>query len=183
MWFQGRRFAAGEDLSHVKKGWLPDPIPLAENGKHVTWKSERFDVALRFGVRQDDKIRACGDLNRSLANLPCAVLTPIKLVSWDHLAQLSHLLSSPRKAGWGLLKADHEEAYKQLPIDPADQRNAIIALRHPKSGKWFGFITRTLIFGAVAAVLHYNVFSRLWTAVINKARGIPMICFLMISQL
>ena len=166
-----------EALSHVEKGWLSDPIPLAENGKPVTWKSERFNVAFRFGVRQDDKIRACDDLKHSLTNLSCAVLTPIKLVSWDHLAQLSHLLSNPRNADWGLLKADHEAAYKQLPIDPEDQRNAIIALRHPRSGKWFGFVTRALIFGAVADVLHYNVFSRLRTAIINKALGIPMVCF------
>ena len=96
-----------------------------------------------------------------MTNLPCAVLTPIRLVSWGHLVQLSHLLSKPRNADFGLFKADREAAYKQLPIDPEDQRGAIVAPRRPQSGKWFGFITRALIFGAVAAVLHYNVFSRL----------------------
>ena len=112
-----------------------------------------------------------------MTNLSCAVLTPIKLLSWGHLVQLSHLLSKPRNADWGLFKADHEAAYKQPPIGPGDQRNAIVALRHPQSRKWFGFITRTLIFGAVAAVLHYNVLSRAWTALINRALGIQLICF------
>ena len=123
-----------EALTQGQKGWLSEPIPLAANGKPTTWKSERYNIAFRFGVSQAEKIRACDDLKHSLANLSCAVLTPIKLVSWDHLVQLSHLLTRARNTDWGLFKADHEAAYKHLPIDPDDQRNAIIALRHPIPG-------------------------------------------------
>ena len=167
----------GEAIDQGGKDWLSEPIPIAADGEASTWRSNSFNVAFRFGVAQAEKIRACDDLKHSLANLSRAVLTPIKLVSWGHLAQLSHLMSRPRNADWGLFEADHEAAYKQLPIDPVDQRGAIIALRHPPSMKWYGFITRTLIFGAVAAVLHYNVFSRAWTALINRDLGIPLVCF------
>ena len=166
-----------EAVSQWKKGWLSEPIPLAPDGNPTTWKSSSFNIAFRFGVTQADKVRACDDLRHSMTSLSCAVLTPIKLASWGHIVQLSHLLTKPHSADWGLFKADHEAAYKQLPIDPADQRNAIIALRHPRSKKWFGFITRALIFGAVAAVLHYNAFSRAWTALVNRTLGIPLVCF------
>ena len=62
------------------------------------------------------------------------------------------------RVGWLLFKADHESAYKQLPIRPADMKNASVALRHHSKGSRFVFVTRTLIFGSVAAVIRYNVF-------------------------
>ena len=74
-----------------------------------------------------------------------------------------------------MFKADHKAAYKQLPIDPADQETAIIALRHPSNSRWYGFVTRALIFGSVAAVLHYNVFSRIIVALVNRYLGIPLL--------
>ena len=76
-----------------------------------------------------------------------------------------------------MMKADREAAYKKLPIDPSDQPFVEIALRRPSDGKWSGFTTRTLVFGAVAAVLHYNFFPRAITAVINRAFGVPMVFF------
>ena len=41
----------------------------------------------------------------------------------------------------------------------------------------FGFVSRTLVLGAAAAVLRYNVFSRLLTSLVNRMFGIPPICF------
>lgn len=149
----------GEAVQHVRKGWLAPPVPLHTDGRPAQWKLKQSNIAFRFGVEQADKLRAFDDLKHSLTNLACSVVTPAKLVSWGQLAQLSHILSE-KKIDWGLIKADHEAAYKQLPIGPADQACAIIALRRPTSGKWYGFATRTLIVGAVAVVLHYNVFSR-----------------------
>ena len=75
------------------------------------------------------------------------------------------------------MKAGHEAAYKHRPLSPKDHRNAIIALRHPSNGKWFGSPSRTLDCGGAAAVLHYNVFSRMATALANQLFGIPPICF------
>lgn len=100
----------GEALAQCGKVRLSDPIPLAVDGKPTTRKSDRPNVAFRFGVAQAAKIRACDDLKHSLTNVSCDVLTPIKRAPWGHLAQLSHLLSKPRNADWGLFKADHAEA-------------------------------------------------------------------------
>ena len=73
--------------------------------------------------------------------------------------------------------ADHEAAYKQIPMGPAGQPYAIIALRDPTTGRWYGFRSRARMFGSVAAVLHYNVFPRLITVIFNRMFGIPLVFF------
>ena len=50
-----------------------------------------------------------------------------------------------------------------------------MALKRPVTDKWFGFVSRALVFGAKAAVLHYNVFSLLTNALVNRLLGIPPI--------
>ena len=72
-------------------------------------------------------------------------------------------------------KEDRKAANKQLPIDPADQNAAIIALRRPTEHRWYGFVTRTLISGSLADVLHYNVLPRLLVVLVNRYLGIPMV--------
>ena len=136
-------------MTQVEKGWLSPPVQHKADGRPCEWRLRGYNIAFRFGVEQAEKLRACGDLKHILSNLSCSVATPIKLVSWGRLAQLNQTLA---KGGveWGMFRADHEAYYKQLRIDPE-------ALRRPKSGKRFGFATRTPVFGAVAAVLHYNV--------------------------
>ena len=92
-------------------------------------------------------------------------------MSWGHLAQLPHLCGG-KSDEWRLFKADREAAYKKLPIEPADQCTAIVAISHPQSLKWFGFVTRALVFGSVAAVLRYNILSGIWSAIF--ARSMPI---------
>ena len=152
------------------------PLLLAESGRPKDLRPNGFNIAFRIGVEQADKLRACDDLRRSLANSACRVRTPIKLVSWGHVSQMcrSYAVDGRHCA---LFKADREAAYKQLPIDPADQSCAIIALRNPTTGKWHGFRSRTFMFGSVADVLRYNVSSRPITAIFNRMFGIPPICF------
>lgn len=102
--------------------------------------------------------------------------SPIRLAPWGHLAQMRKRCRHGER-DWALFKADHEAAYKQLPIALKDRRNAIMALRAPSNGRRFGFAPRALMFSATAAVLLYNVFSRLITAIVNMMMGIPLICF------
>ena len=150
--------------------------PLSASGRPAGHGSDSYNIAFRFGVAQADKLRACDDLRHSLTNVACAVATPIQLVSWDHVAQLSKLMCTDNRP-WQLFKADHEAAYKQLPIRLSDQRTAIIALRHPTSGNWFGFKSRTLMFGSVAAVLHYNCFARSISTIATILLGIPLVSY------
>ena len=106
----------------------------------------------------------------------CAVMTPIKLPTWGHIAQMA-AIARPTKCVWSFFKADHAIVYKQLPLGPSDRAKAVVALRDPASGKWFGFAPRTLLFGAVAAALHYNAFSRAVAKVFTRVTGIPLLSY------
>ena len=58
-------------------------------------------------------------------------------------------------------------------MGPAHARLAMVAPRGPLSGAWFAFPPRSLLFGAEAAVLHYNLFSRTMAVLTNRILGIP----------
>ena len=133
-------------------------------------------IAFRFGVEQMDISRSRDDLKYSTTNLYCTVWTPIKLPTWDHIAQIS-LRARPTNEPWAFFKTDHEAAYKQLPLDPTQANLAMVALRHPTLRTWFVFAPRSLIFGSVAAVIHYNCFSRIISVLTNKIFGIPLLAY------
>ena len=158
-----------------RDGWGP-PLPMGEAWEIPGWKANTCNVAFRFGAKQDSKLRACGDLKHGLANQCCQVRTPTPLVSWGHLAQLSQLCGG-KSDERHLVKADHEAEYKQLPIAPSDQCTAVVALRHPKSPMWFGFVTRTLVFGSVAADIRYNILSGIWSAIFARPMLIPLLSY------
>ena len=102
--------------------------------------------------------------------------TPIKLVSWGHLAELSNLVNSGRR-DWAFFKADHDAAYKQLPTEARHSQLAVIALRSPSDKRGYGSIIRAMVFGAVADVLHYNVLSRKISEIPTQLFGAPLRCF------
>ena len=76
-------------------------------------------------------------------------------------------------ASLSLIKADHEAAYKQLPLCPRDSRLAAVTLRGPISLRRFSFLPRTLIFGSTSAVLRYNCLSRIVASLRCGILGIP----------
>ena len=47
----------GEAATKVGKGWLAPPLPLGSSGKLPGWKANTCNVALRFGAKQDSKLR------------------------------------------------------------------------------------------------------------------------------
>ena len=165
-----------EALEQTEKGWLSAPLPIDPEGRCPDAALGPINISFRFAVDQMDKLRACDDLKYGTTNLYCSVWTPIKLPTWDHIAQLA-ALARPSTCAWSFFKTDHESAYKQLPIAPEDQRTSVVALRGPKTGKWMAFVPRTLLFGAVAAVLHYNCFSRAVAVLFTKVTGIPLLSY------
>ena len=102
-------------MQQRRDGWLTAPFPLCSSASPFTLQPASHNIAFRFGVAQAGKLRACDDLRHSLTNLACEVLTPIKLISWGHIAELSRKVANTG-AEWHFLKADHEAAYKQLPL-------------------------------------------------------------------
>ena len=108
-----------------------------------------------------------------MANLARAVGNPIHLLSWAKIAQISSMLAAD-EGHWVMFREDRKAAYRQIPIDPADQNTDIIALKRPVVSRWYGFVTSALIFGSVADVLHYNFLSRLLVTMVNRYIGIPL---------
>ena len=165
-----------EALEQCEKGWMGRPFPLCAKQGSCAHSNPKLNIAFRLGVDQGEKLRACGDLRYSRTNLSCVVETPIKLVRWGRLSELSNVVNNQAK-DWSFFKADHEAAYKKLPLGYFHAKLAVAALRSPGDNQRYGFISRTMMFGAVAAVLHYNVFSRLLSELVSQLLGIPLLCF------
>ena len=162
-----------EATAQVELGWLDPPRPLNSSGRFADQPDLPINNAFRFAVVQGEKVRACDDLKASLTNRACSVLSPITLPSWEHLSRIASELSSAHR-DLALGKGDESDAYKKQPLTPADALSAVVTLQGPDR-KWYGFISRSQIFGSTAAVVHYNTFSRLLVSLFVRLFGIPMI--------
>ena len=160
-------FPSGERVA------LP-PEPLNSDGEFRDNPTERCNLAFRFGVSQSDKLRGRDDFRDSLTNQACRINTPITLPGWDHIDSAAKILSA-KQVAWSFGEIDHKDAYKSLPLRPGDSKYAVIALRDPTKGGWFGFRPKTQLFGPTAAVLHYNYLSRLMTSLACRLLLIPTV--------
>ena len=117
--------------------------------------------AFRFRVQQGEKLRAVGDLKRSQAHWAAAVQTPADVPTWGHFAAVFWQFQ-----GEGIpeclvmAKADHREAYKQMPVCEERKKMAVVAFRGRGSGTMGSFISQTWLFGPTDAALQYNTVSR-----------------------
>ena len=104
------------------KGWLQGPLDLEA-------LPEGSALAFRFGISQGGKLRAIDDLRASRTNEAAGPLSAIVLPTWDHTAEMILSLQDLLPGTpLGLAKADHKEAYKQLPLLPEHARYAVVYL-------------------------------------------------------
>ena len=165
-----------EALEQVNRGWLGQPIELNNSGQSSIPRGEVFNPVFRFPVFQNDKVRAIDDLRHGLVNRFCVIDSPLTLPSWDHLVEVSLSLNRvPRD--WAFLKGDRDSAYKNLPILKEHSRFCMITLFNPYDSKWYAFEPKTQIFGSIASVLHYNVFSKLIAQLANLILKIPILVY------
>ena len=99
IWYGQCPTAVGRSRRSVGQGLAGAAPSAGSRWESTGWKANTWNVAFRFGDKQDSKLRACGDLGNSLANQRCHVRTPIHLVSWGHLAQLSQLCGGASDEG------------------------------------------------------------------------------------
>ena len=163
-----------EALGQAERGWLAPPLPIDIDCSGATYAHGSVKISLRLGVDQADKPRACDDLKHNGANLYLAVWTPIKLPTWDHIAQMC-LNVRPSKKSWGFFKADHEAACAQLPMRPEHANLAMVAIRDPITSLRAAFPPRALLFGATSEVLRYSCFARLSAVLFDRIFGIPSV--------
>ena len=94
-----------------------------------------------------------------MTDLACAVLAPIQLASLGQLAEMCRLINHTSRE-WHFPNDDREAAYKQ-PHFAGKQRDGGYLPSTPTDGRWFGFMGRTLMFGAISDVLRYNISPRI----------------------
>ena len=98
----------------------------------------------------------------------------ISLPTWGHIGEMCLKIADARKP-WPFFKTDRESAYENLPLAPDSAKLCLVTLRNPADGIRYGFWPRALLFGASAAVLHYNAFSRIVAILANKIFGAPIV--------
>ena len=140
----------------------------------------------RFTVWQRSKWRAIDDFSECGVNSTFAYFEKIDLKALDEVVWMAccfvkfcifeerfdfTMLSRVRLAGpvdraWRELPEestqlvaktiDVKAAYKQFPIFPDHRKFFILVLKRPTDGVAMGFVSKTLPFGSVASVLHFN---------------------------
>ena len=103
-------------------------------------------------------------------------MTPIQLPRVDDLCEIANQVLKSHGDVW-FFKADHKDAYRQVPLRPADAPAAVITLKNPQSGHVFGFVPKTLVFGSASAVLGYNLVARAAQSLFVRFFKIPLICY------
>eukprot|EP00438_Fugacium_kawagutii_P022633 Skav216773 [mRNA] locus=scaffold3064:4705:6270:+ [translate_table: standard] len=145
----------------------------------------------RFAVWQRSKWRAIDDFSECGVNSSFAYFERVDLKALDETLWIAccftkfclhedrydfTLSSGERLAGnvseaWRQLPEDQvqvvsktvdlKSAYKQFAILPDNRKLSVLSLKRPSDGKVHGFVSRTLPFGSVASVLHFNRVARL----------------------
>ena len=120
-------------MGQVTKHWLDDPHCYNENGERLVGDEPLVaNPAFRFGVQQGEELRAFEHLKRSSTNDAAFLATPINLPSWGHIAHMCsvfHLKGDRRPLA--MAKADHADAYKQLPVATRDELAAAVTMKTP----------------------------------------------------
>ena len=120
-----------EAIKQDMQGWLDGAHYYSASG---SWIYRRMEVdinpAFRFEVLQREKLLAADDLTYSQANAAAAIDAPINLPSRGHISQKAKgSRLHGRSKMLGMATADHQDAYKQLPLAP---RGACAALVLPE---------------------------------------------------
>ena len=168
-----------------EKGWLEGPLdPSSVSDRHQgTWLPVR-----RFGVRQKGKLRPIDDMKENHLNDCFSSCDKIDLHALDHIlwslcvcvrfckhrGAIDFKLSDGSRLkgqvheSWSIAQGqfrmtsfDLASAYKQLPLHPEEYCCSIVTLKNPDTKSAVCFEMRTLPFGSVASVLHFNRISRL----------------------
>ena len=199
------------------KAWLEGPYSRDE--LDVLF-DEKWLPVRRFAVWQRSKWRAIDDFSECGVNATFSYLEKIDLKALDEVVWMAccfvkfcvfeerfdfTLTSGERLAGpvaceWRGLPGDSlklvaktidlKSAYKQFPIFPGHRKFSVLVLKRPTDGETMGFVSKTLPFGSVASVLHFNRVARLlhrigleldipWT---NYYDDFPVVDFKILSE-
>ena len=167
------------------KEWLSGPFDPQQISEHQkgTWLPVR-----RFGIWQKGKYRPIDDMKENHLNDCFSSCDKIDLHAMDNIlwslcicikfcihnermqfklkdgtmlrGEVHHSWRS-QTASYKITSFDLASAYKQLPLHPREYDCTVVSLKDPAAGAVRCFYMRTLPFGSVASVLHFNRVSRL----------------------
>ena len=158
-----------EALEEVSAGWLGAPVLFDSPPPGCI-------PIRRFLVRQGDKCRPCENCRRSGTNAAAVVETPIRLCCVGDLLEVADRVSST-DGRCAFFKADHKDAFKQLPLRKGHGDLFRIILRGPHDGSLYMFKPRRLVFGATLSVLGYNLVSRTIQSIFTRLARVPLISY------
>ena len=105
-----------ESMSQAQSGWMSGQIPIDNSGFVACFPLEVTSFAFRFGVEQNEKLRACDDLKQDMVNLRTSVFAAITIPTWDRNSQMSKQIYNS-KVAWRFSKEENKDARRQLLLD------------------------------------------------------------------
>ena len=115
--------------------------------------------------------RARDDIRHSTTNLARDVKTPIKLPSWRRTSETPRPRANT-EYDWAFSKSYYGAAYRQHSLCWEKRSRDSMALHTPSDGRMYGFMSRTVMFGSIAAALRGNVLSRILSEIVGRIFGI-----------
>ena len=160
-------------------GWLVE----RSKSELVKELGPRWLPARRFGILQGNKVRVVDDCSEFMLNAAVGLREKVDLGGLDELlcvAKAWHqassrqelvlklstgeVLSGQRHQAWDLPESrrlvarttDLKSAYKQLAVRPSQRWASVVTVTDPRSREPRHFVSNTLLFGQVAAVMGFN---------------------------
>ena len=186
-----------ETVKEQSRGWLSRTFSAAELDERYGKGEWRFIP--RFILHQKLKDRLIDDAKRGGQNARAIFRETIFTANIDFVGEV--LSAFIAELAWSLcglrtnasteevLKAlpswfepamgieDLPDAYRGVPLHPADARMAIVAFWSTEAGGWRFAISRAMLFGLSAAVIHFNRKPTLAVAAVRRFGGVAAAAF------
>ena len=174
------------------KRWVIGPFSAEEISQRL---GDKWVPSRRFGVRQNNKIRAVDDFSQFLVNSAATCHEKIDLEGIDSIcATARFFLGAPSLDGSWKIPAeeapctgklspawkgqhaadlygrclDLKHAYKQLARSPENGWASVLAVANPSDNQVYFFESVALPFGAISSVLAFNRVARALRTVLSK---------------
>ena len=162
-----------EAVSQHQRGWLSAPMRLDANGSPPGCKEGEANHAFRPPLLQTDKIHACDDPKYGRVDAFYGDRAPISLPTWGHIGEIRlRVADTERERPFS--KTDHESAYKNLPLTPDSARLCLIEFSQSIWRITVRILATYPTFGASAAVLRCDAFSRIAEFRAREIFGFPV---------
>ena len=160
----------------VARGFVQGPFEIDE----IPPELQDFLPCRLFCVRSSEKWRLIVNCRSGRTNDLCQVMSPVHLDGPGQVHAMAGALWEESQKHhpdrkWVWLTRDLSDAYKKMHMKKSHRRYAaFLAIR---GTRMLVFFARTLFFGSEAAVLKFNIFSRLLVSIQRRALGLCVLAY------